>query len=46
MLQKEIDGMSEILISRNHEIKDLNSYIETLEKNEKMYLNQVDEKSS
>ena len=38
--------MSEILISRNHELKEMKSSIEVLEQNEKMYLKQVEEKTS
>lgn len=45
-LKKEVDGMSEILISRNHELKEMKSSIEVLEQNEKMYLKQVEEKTS
>lgn len=44
-LKKEVNDMSEILITRNHEIKDFKSKIEVLEQNEKMYLKQVEEKS-
>ena len=45
-LKKEVDGMSEILITRNHEIKEMKSKMEVLEQNEKMYLKQVEEKTS